>query len=165
MLNKKINAFTISELMVTLALTGIITSFAYIGFNYTQKLLHQFNEQNYFIVQLTELNKRFDLLSAAVQEVTKENETRFILKSDSLTYKIDFNSEYILLNKSGSVDTFHLKAVGLKSDFEVMNNPLWERKLINHFAFDIVYQKERFHISFNKQYDAYSKLILETKNN
>ena len=151
--------------MVTLALTGIMTSFAYMGFNYTQKLLHQFNEQNNFIVQLGELNKRLNLLSVLVKEVTMENEKSFVLKSDSITCKIDFNSQYIVLNKAGVIDTFHLETAHLKNDFESITNPIWERKLINHFDFDVVFQKEEFHISFNKKYDAYSKLILETQNN
>lgn len=165
MLNKRLSAFTISELMIALALTGIMTSFAYMGFNYTQKLLHQFNEQNYFIVQFTELNKRLNLLSGSVNEVIMEDENRFVLKSDSINCKIAFNPKYILLNMSGMIDTFHLKVVGLKSGFEIMNHPLWENKLINHIAFDVVYQKEIFHMSFNKNYDAYSKIILETQNN
>lgn len=165
MLNKKIKAFTIAELMVTLALTGIMTSFAYLGFNYTQKLLHQFNEQNYFIVQLTELNKRLILLSSLAKEVTIENEKTFLLKSDTINCKIDFNPNYILLNKSGAIDTFHLETTDLKNEFELMNNPLWERKLVKHFQFDVLFKKEKFHLAFDKTYDAYSKLLLETQNN
>lgn len=151
--------------MVTLALTGIMTSFAYMGYNYTQKLLTQFNEQNYFITQLSELNKRFHLLSNSAKEVTKLNESKFLLKSDSINYSIEFNSENILINKSGVIDTFHLDVVDLKNGFEMMNNTLWEGKLVNTIDFDVVFQKEKFHVSFIKKYDAYSKLILETQNN
>jgi prepilin-type N-terminal cleavage/methylation domain-containing protein len=165
MLNKKIKAFTISELMITLALTGIMTSFAYMGFNYTQKLLHQFHDQNSFIVQLTELNKRLSLLSGPAKEIKSESEKCFVFRSDSMQCKIDFRPDIILLNRSGNTDTFHLTVTDLKSEFEKMQNPAWEGKLINHIEFYVLFQKEKFRVSFNKKYDAYSKLILETQNN
>ncbi len=165
MLNKKIKGFTISELMVTLALTGIITSFAYLGFNYTQKLLKQFNEQNHFISQLNELNKRFTLLSNSANEIIKESDSKYLIKSDSSYCSLEFGVETILMNKTGFVDTFHLKTVNLEFNFEKLNNPAWEAKLVNSLSFNVLFEKEKFRISLNKHYDAYSKLKLETENN
>ncbi|HWY10382.1 MAG TPA: prepilin-type N-terminal cleavage/methylation domain-containing protein [Bacteroidia bacterium] len=163
MLNRKIKAFTLSELMVTLALTGMLISFTYLGYGFVQKLLAKFNEQTYFINQVNELNKRFSQLSFMRGEITLENETKFMIKTDSTNYSIEFAKKNILMSTNNVVDTFKLESQDLKNGFETLTNQHWNEKLVNNIEFDVLFEKEKFHLVFNKQYDAYSKLILETQ--
>ena len=151
--------------MVTLALTAILVSFIYTGYGYIQKLLMKFNEQSYFITQINTLNKRFSHLSNLQREVIKENDTKFLITADSFNYIIEFKEKYLLIINPNLTDTFHLEPENLKVDYEIMNNPEWKGKLVKSIEFDVVYEKEKFHLIFNKEYDSYSKLILETLNN
>jgi fibronectin type 3 domain-containing protein len=140
-----------------------MVTLAYTGYNFTQKLLNQFNEQNTFFVQLNEMNKRFSLLSQIATKVERESESKFLFRSDSIDYTLELTPKNVLITQSGNTDTFNLETNSLKCDFEDMSNPILQGKLINSFSFDVLYQKETFQITFTKQYDAYLKLMLETQ--
>lgn len=163
MRNKKICAFTLSELMVTLALTSLLVGFCYTGFNYTQKLLYQFNEQSDFLTQLTELNKRSFVFKNQVCIITKESDQKFRIKNDSVNYSLDFRSRYLLVGRNSATDTFMLETTEIKTSFEVLNNPVWKDKLVNGIEFDVIFQKQKFHLGFRTSYDSYTKLNLETQ--
>ncbi len=165
MQSKKIRAFTISELMTTLALTGIMLSFVYMGYTYIQRLLKQFNEQSYFITQLNELNKRFIYLSNQHSEIIFLDDNKFSIKTDSSEYILKFDKKNILVTKESLTDTFKLEALDIKTDFEPLASALPELRLVKAIRFDVLFQKQRFNLVFTKQYDAYSKLKHELSGN
>jgi prepilin-type N-terminal cleavage/methylation domain-containing protein len=162
MINKKIKAFTLAELLVTLALTSIMVTLSYMGLNYIQKLLFQYQDQNTFITRLNDLNKRLDFSFDEALSVQKEGERSLILRKDSSETKVEFGPYYILTVKNNRTDTFMLDAKDLKIENESLNETVQEQ-LIKKVEFDIYFQKQKFHLTFSKNYDAYSKLMLETK--
>jgi prepilin-type N-terminal cleavage/methylation domain-containing protein len=165
MLNKKIPGFTMAELLVTMALTSLLVSFAYMGFNYIDRLLKQYREQSHFINQLSELKTRLNLLSSLPGTITKENENTFVFKTDSSVSHLKLKTEYVLLERFNRTDTFLLKPTDTKTSFETMNHTEWRNRLINQIEFDIYFQKQKFHLIFSKKYDAFTKLELEKENN
>ena len=161
---KKISAFTLAEMLVTLALTSILITFCYMSFNYTEQLLNQFNRQSLFITQLNELNKRGDILMKAPGIIIREGDEKIIFRSDSIDNSLEFGKENILLKRFGQTDTFDLASEKLSYRYEKLSNPLWQDRLVNTVEFDVYFQKQKFHLTFHKNYDAVTKLGLEQQN-
>lgn len=161
MLNKKIKAFTLAEMLVTLALTSVLVTFSYMGLSSMQKLLVDYKKQNQFITQMNELNNRITLLFSNAHTVTKTSEEKVIFKTDSLESNIIFSDSYILTIKNNVSDTFHFEPKKLKITNEEMADDVG-LSLIKSLEFDIYFQKQKFHLTFSKNYDAFSKLNLLT---
>lgn len=165
MLNKKIKAFTISELLIVMALTSAMITFAYTGLRYINKLLQLYNTQSSFITELSELNKRITSLHTFKNMILPEEEGKYVYKSDSAVSFLEFHQNFILVIKNNVADTFHLRAQNLQQEYESVNNPNWKNRLIKRFEFDVVFEKQKFHLLFNKDYDAFTKLFLEKEGN
>lgn len=161
MLNKKIKAFTMAELLVTLALTAILITLSYSGLNYIQKLLQYYNTQSFFITQLTELDKRINYQSVLARQIYSEKENDITFVADSTRVDILFDPTCIVIKKENQADSFLLDNSGLKLTYEHLDNPTVS--LISSFEFDVDFRKQKFHCIFRKNYDGYSKFILETK--
>lgn len=161
MLNKKIKAFTLAEMLVTLALTSVLVTFSYLGLNSMQKLLVDYKNQHQFITQMNELNKRINLLFINANTITKLSDEKIIFNADSTESKVIFSDRYILTIKNNVSDTFHFDPKKLKITNEEMSEPVYIA-LIKNLEFDIYFQKQKFHLTFSKNYDAFSKLELIT---
>jgi len=164
MLNKKLPGFTMVELLVTMSLSSILVVFAYMGFNNTQSQLKQYSLQSRFIADYNEFNKRIDLLSQAKGIITADNE-KYLFTDDSVHASISLANSFILVSKNNQADTFHLEITGVKPFYEPMNNPSWQNRLINRLEFEIVFDKQKFCLVLIKNYDAYTKFIIEKENN
>lgn len=161
MLNKKIKAFTLAEVLVTLALTSVLVTFSYLGLNSMQKLLVDYKNQHQFITQMNELSKRLNLLFTNANTVTKLSAEKIIFKTDSSESKVVFSDKYILTIKNNVSDTFQFEPKKLEITNEEMPEPV-EMSLIKNLEFDIYFQNQKFHLTFSKNYDAFSKLELIT---
>lgn len=163
MRNRKIKAFTLAEMLITLALTSIMVSFAYLGLSQLDKLLVQYSDQNLFITQLNELNKRTMILFDQAQSIEKVSETEIVFKTDSSESKLRFNPSFILTVRNNVADTFKLE----NKELNIVNEELTAESpgiLVKKMEFNIYFGKQKFHLIFIKNYDAYSKLMIETDN-
>lgn len=142
-------------MLVTLALTSVLVTFSYMGLSSMQKLLVDYKKQNSFISQLNELNSRLNYLFTKATLITKANERDFVFKTDSIESKIMFNESYVLTIKDNMTDTFRLEAKALKITSEEMHENA-TTSFVKSLEFDIYFQKQKFHLTFNKNYDAYS---------
>lgn len=162
MLNRKLKGFTLAELMITLALSSILVSFSFLGLKYVQRLLHQFREQSYFITQLNELNKRLNSSVNNSRSIFLENDKKLIFRADSMNSSFEFKPDMILSIKSNQTDSFKVETKDLKFEYEPIGENI-SAALINKIEFNVYFHKQNFHLIFNKNYDAYSKFILETE--
>ncbi len=95
--------------------------------------------------------------------VKKFSDMELVFKNDSSESKIIFYPEHILTVKNNITDTFKLENKELRiTNEELMEGTL--NLLVKRVEFDVYFQKQKFHLIFIKNYDAYSKLILETSN-
>ena len=107
--NKKIQAFTLSEMIVVLILTSIVIGIAFSVLTLVQK--HMRSIQNNFS-QSTELNKLEQSLWLDFNRYSKinydelENELHFSTEIDMVTYK--FEEQYIVKD----LDTFQIQLNG-----------------------------------------------------
>jgi hypothetical protein len=123
-------------------------------------LLQQFSKQSFFITQLNELNKRTHLLMTTPGIVIKESE-KLVFRSDSADNSLEFTETSILLTRFGKTDTFYMAAERPRCSFETLGNAQWQNRLVNGLDFDVYFRKQKFHLSFHKQYDAGTKFNLE----
>lgn len=163
MLTKKIPGFTIAELLVTLALTGVLAGFSYMGLNYIQRLLKKYNDQSFFLTEANELYKRMELISSAPAPLEQENEGNFRLKSDSGSLSLNIKDKLILLTRYNKTDTFHLEAQNIQTAYELPGKTQYP--LVKEIDFDVCFEKQKFHFNCRKQYDGCTRLALQKELN
>ncbi len=98
-LNKKIKAFTISELLVTLVVSTLVIGLAMLILSLINKQLGmiQRNTNSETEVQLLEKALQHDFNTHKLSFNTKRNEFQAISEIDTVTYQ--FNDRYIIRNK------------------------------------------------------------------
>lgn len=152
-INKKIKAFTIMELLVSMTLTGILVVFAFMGYNQIQKLFINYSTQSEFISEYNQLNKALFTISDRAQTIEKNNDNSIIFKSDSSFIILDINDSNVLLKFPNHTDTFQLPVKEKHFTFLPSNNST-SLPLLESFECNILFQSQQFRVSFNKQYDA-----------
>ena len=153
--------FTIVEVMVTMALTSIIITFAYSTLGYIQKLFYTYKDQNRFINEYTDFKKRMDHEALYSESVIEGSENKFNIKRDTSLAELEFLEKVVLFKKGEHCDTFHFELKQINKEYELMKNPALVNKLIKAMSFEIDYSKQKFNFIFNKNYDASVKLRLD----
>jgi prepilin-type N-terminal cleavage/methylation domain-containing protein len=156
-----LKGFTIAEVLVTLALTSIAISLSYGTLTYVQKLFNNYQIQNKFINQYTDLKKRLDHEALKANVITEENENSFRIKRDSTEISFQILEKTILFKQQERCDTFRIESKNIKKTYESMKNPLWENKLLKSISFETEFTRQKFIFHFYKNHDASVKLELE----
>jgi Prokaryotic N-terminal methylation motif len=157
LINKKLKAFTIMELLVSMTLTGILVVFAFMGYNQIQKLFINYTVQSKFISDYNQLNKALFLLSDKSNAIEQTGD-QIHFKTDSNKVVLDLaNEAHILLKFNSHTDTFFLPTKNIQYNHLKLNNgtPL---NLVTGFDCDVLFQSQKFHVSFHKAYDATNTL-------
>lgn len=149
-------------MMVTLALTSIMVTLAFLGYGNLSRLLKQFSDQGHFIIEMNSLNERLHSMAASPGSIEMPAEGIFKINSDSLEVVAEIKQEAILLKHRDRADTFHLATKNLEVTFEKKDE--FANPLVKTFAFDVYYQEQKFHLSCSKIYDAYTLLKKEREN-
>jgi type II secretory pathway pseudopilin PulG len=156
-MKNKLKAFTIMELLVSMTLTGILVVFAFMGYNQIQKLFINYTVQSKFISDYNQLNKALFLISNQSQTIEKTGEHSLNFISDSNTIVLDMNETNMLLKFKSHSDTFDLKLKEPEFDYLKLSNGL-PSSLIKNFECEVLFQSQKFRVSFHKEYDATSIL-------
>ena len=156
-LTKRIKAFTIIELLISMTLTVILVAFAFTAFNFMQKLFIDYSKQTKFITELNQLHNALFNLSSRATTIQKINDTSLIFKTDSVNTQLTINKENMLLKFALHTDTFHFECKNITNEVLIMSNDL-PSQLIIKFDSDVYYKTQKFHVSFQKEYDAQAVL-------
>jgi prepilin-type N-terminal cleavage/methylation domain-containing protein len=159
---RKIKAFTLAETLVTLALTSILISLAYGGLTQIQRLLFQYNDQNSFIIQFNELEKRLSNLNGQATAITQKQPNTIDFKKDTAIVTVEIFEKAILIKHRQVTDTFNLISKDLKVNHLKMPDQSTS-ELIDAIEFDVFMQNQKFHLSFRKEYDAASIIHITRK--
>lgn len=155
--NKKIKAFTMIELLITMTLTAILVVFAYMGYNQIQSLFINYTKQSQFISDYNQLNKALSLMAKQSQTIEKNSDHSFLFKTDSNSIELETTQTNILLKFKSHTDTFQLEPKKTDIVFLQLVDQT-NSNIINHFDCEVQYQSQKFHVSFHKDYDAKSIL-------
>lgn len=145
------------ELLVSMTLTGILVSFAFLGYNQIQKLFINYVEQSEFISDYNQLNKALATIGERAQLIEQADEDNISFKTDSNTIVLNITKEHLLLKFKSHTDTFHLASKEKRLQFVASEN-LTTTKLVRSFECDVFFRSQKFRVSFHKQYDAESIL-------
>ncbi len=159
-INHKLKAFTIMELLVSMTLTGILVAFAFMGYNQVQKLFVSYTVQSQFITDYNQLNKALAILSERAKTVEAQGEKTIAFKTDSNTVLLDMSTKNMLLKFPSHTDTFAMEAKELKP-LPVMLGDQTPLPLLRSFDCTVMFQSQKFRVSFRKEYDA-STLLTTT---
>ncbi len=152
-INRKLKAFTIMELLVSMTLTGILVAFAFMGYNQVQKLFVSYTVQSKFITDYNQLNKALLILSERAKTVEAQGEKVIAFKTDSNTVLLDMSTKNMLLKFSSHTDTFTMEAKEIKT-LPVTISDQTRLPLLRSFDCAVMFQSQKFRVSFRKQYDA-----------
>jgi prepilin-type N-terminal cleavage/methylation domain-containing protein len=155
--NKKIKAFTMIELLITMTLSAILVVFAYMGYNQIQQLFINYTVQSKFISDYNQLNKALFLIANQSQTIEKNGEHSLNFKTDSNTVELEIAEKNILLKFKSHTDTFTLEPKDPEFDFLKTGNGT-PSNLIQNFNCNITFKTQKFRVSFHKDYDAASAL-------
>lgn len=156
-MKNKLKAFTIMELLVSMTLTGILVVFAFMGYNQIQKLFINYTVQSKFISDCNQLNRALFLIADQSQTVEKIGEHSLNFISDSNTVVLDMNETAMLLKFKSHTDTFDLNLKKPLFDYLKLSNGS-PSSLIKNFECEVLFQSQKFRVSFHKEYDATSML-------
>lgn len=156
----KLKAFTIMELLVSMTLTGILVAFAFMGYNQVQKLLVNYTVQNRFVSDYKQLGQALEVLSDRCRTIEMTDGNKIAFNNDSSSVVLDPSREKILLKFASHTDTFDLEAKDIHVS-HVFAKDQGATTLIRHFDCEVMYQSQKFRVSFDKQYDA-STLLKNT---
>ncbi|MCC6370239.1 MAG: prepilin-type N-terminal cleavage/methylation domain-containing protein [Bacteroidia bacterium] len=154
--------FTIAEVLITLVLTSIAITLSYGTLNYIQKLFHAYTNQNKYINQITDLKQRLDFEAIKCDLVVEESENNFRIVRDTIESHLIITDKNILYKRQLNCDTFNIEAINLKKEYERIENPKWHNLLIKSLQFESSFTKQKFNFYFYKEYDAATKLALES---
>lgn len=141
------------ELLVSMTLTGILVAFAFMGYNQIQKLFVSYTVQSKFITDYNQLNKALMILSERAKTIEAQGDKVIAFKTDSNAVLLDMSTKNILLKFSSHTDTFAMEARDMKSLPVVISDQM-PLPLIRSFECGVMFQTQKFRVSFRKQYDA-----------
>jgi len=160
-LNDKLKGFTLAEMLVTLALTGLLAMFAYKGMGYVQRMFFEYTNESTFISTVNNLNDRIQKI-AGRDAILVENNQRFSHLNDSLNEFLQIQEDYILIGHSGKVDTFKVKCNNVKISYSNLISEFNSIRPVQKLEWNVVYRSQTFAIALIKNYDAVTKFRYET---
>jgi len=156
-----LKGFTIAELLVVMVLTSVSITLSYGTLTYVQKLFYEYKKQNKFLNEFTSLKNRLDLESLKADLVTESSTDHFEIKRDSTLGYLEILQDLILVKRNNVCDTFHIKATNIQKEYEKMNHPLWQNRIVRSIKFEVLFSKQKFNFSFHKEHSPALKLELE----
>lgn len=156
-IKRTLKAFTIMELLVSMTLTGILVAFAFMGYSQVQKLFVSYTEQNRFITEYNQLHKALSVVAERANTIRMPAEKQIAFTTDSNTVLLDLSHKQLLLKFASHTDTFGMEAKNIKATAVGIGNET-SLPLIRAFECEVMFQSQKFRVSFRKQYDAFTLL-------
>jgi len=152
MLNKKLKAFTMIELLVSMALVAMLAAFSFTGYNQIHKLYKNYTIQSKFVNDINQLNKALFFISNQCSSVYAIDD-KLIFKNDSLETTLTCNNLMMILSFKTHSDSFFVTSKNRQVKY-VKISAFDSLNLVQSFKADVSFQNQIFHVSFQKDYDC-----------
>lgn len=161
---KKLNAFTLIEIIMTMLLSVVVFSLIFWAYSISIKNYVQYNEFNSKLLSLSELDYILE------QDFFKAKEVRLIPKGIKIDFKdandieYNFEEEFIIRKQSEKIDSFLFTNQNLAF---FLNDNLSGNidGLIDQLTFEINKGEKTFPFSFKKHYDQTTLFENKIRNN
>jgi prepilin-type N-terminal cleavage/methylation domain-containing protein len=113
-IHKRIKAFTLLELLVAMAITGLVVSIAGLAYNMLGRQFHTYKKESNEIASVFSFDSRLrtDILDA--MHITWEENKLLLHRSEKEKLEYRFSGGYILRNDGARTDTFHIIPADIK---------------------------------------------------
>ncbi|MCP4520116.1 MAG: hypothetical protein GY827_00195 [Cytophagales bacterium] len=147
---KKVEAFSLAEIIVALILSAIVTTFAYQGYRVFYGYYFDYQSQNQKIEDLNRLHSQIQKWTLSSKKIILTGQT---LNFEMLNHHqvLTFESDYVVSTIHNQTDTIFGQVVDLHF--------LWEKEnqregVIDAFSFSLIMNEKTYPYSFVKQYGA-----------
>lgn len=160
--SKKLKAFTLIEVLVTMLLTTIIIGIIYYAYEVVQKQFIHNKTNDEGITQLSMLNYLLEKDFNESAEVIAANNGITFLYNDLKSINYEFDEEYILRNTENVTDTFKIAVENATQLF--LESLVNKGDLVDRLEMDLKYSKESLYFVYTKEYASDILLQLELNN-
>ena len=160
-LSKKIEGFTLMEMLIALILTSIIVSFAYWGFSSIFSSFTEYQKINRQVSEHTDFCREINNLLYKSQYILKNEDNIMFFEKDKETFRAENTGKELVLKYDNRViDSLHVKIE--KVEF------YWQKELqtgngpINSIIFNVKFYDKTFNLTFEKTYDSFTLMHLDS---
>lgn len=149
---KKLKAFTLVELLVTMLISSIVIGICYTSYQIVSKQFNDYKALNEKTVEVMLLNELIEKDFLQADSVMKDNMNVVCFNNNNqITY--NFNNNRILRKQTEVQDTFFIQSenVQLKFDDKIAEN---YQSLIDELSFEAKVIGEQEHFIYRKTYAA-----------
>lgn len=166
---KKIKGFTLIEMLVTLSLSTVVVSFAYMAYNYIFSSYIQYEKMNNEISEFTSCQRQIQKLvnTSDYMEVKPagpqggKKQVLFYLK-DKPGIKLEFSDSFMVFsNELTSIDS---ASCVVKTHNCFLGTTVVESGFISRLVIGTEINKKPYNLSFEKLYDAEMMVRLDSLN-
>lgn len=159
---RKINAFTLLELLIAMIISSIVISFGYGVYSLLFKQYLSYKKAKTEIVNTMQFNAIMNNDFCNSEEITFNDNTIAIFRKNKAPLRYLFNDHFILRKTDEITDTFKIAAANIQEKF-VFKNEQAQSALISEFSFDAQFAGDTEHFLFTKNYDAATLFNKEIK--
>lgn len=153
MIKDRIKAYTIMELLVGMALSSIVISSAFYSYLTINNEFNRFRSAKSTILELSELNEQLDREFDFSEKILFSNGLLTFNFVDRKTIKYEFIDTFIIREMDGIKDTFELKFLDVKLEFEgQFNDKNAVSSLVKSLDVKVQLFNSESHLLFNKVY-------------
>lgn len=155
---ERLKAFTLLELLVAMAVTGLVISIAGLAYNMLDKQFHAYRKTSEEVALVFQLNNRIitDFANASLIERTGEGLVMQRANKEPVQYL--FTGKNVLRIEAGHRDTFHISIEEVTSLFKQEEQVLGT---IDELYLDAIVLKDRERLHFTKLYSIDAELNRE----
>lgn len=159
---KKIKGFTLIEMLVTLSLSTVVVSFAYMAYNYIFSSYTKYEKMNNEISEFTNCQRQIQkLMNTSDYMEVKEKQVVFYLKNNPQV-KMELADSFIVF--SNELTTIDSAACVVKANTCYLGINTVESGYINKLVIETELNKIPYQLRFEKLYDAEMMVRLDSLN-
>jgi prepilin-type N-terminal cleavage/methylation domain-containing protein len=153
---RRVKAFTIMEVTVTMMIASILMGITYTTYSIISKSYLSFNRKNSDMAALEQLDKLLKRDFERAEIIQKET-GGITIKNAEHTVTYEFNPDFIV-RTAGIVDTFKIKTEEITTSFEGLPvnevGSSEEQNRLDELGINLLYQNEKIPYYYHKQYSS-----------
>lgn len=159
-MNRRLPAFTLIELIIAMALSGIVIGIIYSSYMIIEKQYNLIKLRDQKISQIKNLNFMLENDFKECESIIKNlNEISLKKEGNSNFIVYNFEENYIIRNKLNNLDTFWVKTKDLEANF--LNQEINSKNFIDELKIELIAFDENIVFNLNKNYASDAFLNIE----
>jgi prepilin-type N-terminal cleavage/methylation domain-containing protein len=151
---KKLKGFTILELLVVMALSTLVLSFAYTSLRHVQKLFIGYKQQSAFISAATTFKDRLKRDFVFSDMIWELEPGHFKIESNKTVKELVFSNKTLVLTYEENSDSLLVDHIMAEVNYKNFDAETGFNKLVERIKISFIYKEEEFSLNLKKDYPA-----------